>query len=69
MFNKEKIEALERRIHFLEDEVKTNYDYSWEARRALRVDLEKLATHLGLKFENVNERRVVAIKTFEKFKK
>lgn len=35
----------------------------------LRGDLEHLMNHLGLKFEDVNERRVVEIKTFEKFKK
>lgn len=65
MFNEERIRSLEIRADYLEG----SRDRLWTAIQALRTDLDRLAEHLGLKFENVNERQLVAIKTLEKFKK
>lgn len=57
MFNREKIEALTHRVDSLGRERDSLQSQVWE----LRNDLEELLKRLGLTFQTVNERRLVAV--------
>lgn len=68
MFNNDKITDLHLRCKGIEDELQRTDERLLRNVRNLESYILTLIKHFGLEFQDVNERRVVAIKTFEKFK-